>query len=201
MKVVCFLITFLFLVFNTSLLKAQSNAGKCRLEITKFNIGINAGPYRGRTPETDGFFDQGIAGFGQLYFPFQVAVDYSNHFSDSIAIKNEYNNRIFLIRPSALLHVVDNGSYAFGLSLQFSWLITHQFYLEYQISGIYMEAPKNAAPDLYSGFNLHHFISISKPLSRHFTLTAGIVHFSGAHLGDGKISNQDLLSLGIKYNL
>ena len=181
--------------------EAQNNAGKFGLEITKAKMGINMGPYRGRTLETNGFFDQGIAGYGQIYFPFQWAVDYRSNFSDSATVKNEYNNRLFLIRPSALLHYVDNGSMAFGLGVQFSFLIVSDFYLEYQLASVYIEANAAGAPDLYDGFNLHHFISISKPISRHFSFSVGFIHISGAGLGSGEISAQDVASLGIKWNL
>ncbi|PCJ26984.1 MAG: hypothetical protein COA97_04615 [Flavobacteriales bacterium] len=189
------------LFINKADILAQNNAGKFGLEITKFKIGINAGPYRGRTPQTDGPFNQGFSGFGQIYFPFQFSVDYRSNFSDSATITNEYNNRVFLLRPSALFHYVDNGSMAFGIGLQFSFLITKQVYLEYQLSGVYIEANKAGLPDLNDGFNLHHFVSISKPISRHFSLSLGFIHMSGAGLGNGKTSNQDVLTLGVKWNL
>ncbi|MBL4669830.1 MAG: hypothetical protein JKY30_11280 [Flavobacteriales bacterium] len=182
-------------------LKSQNNAGKFGLEITKLKVGINAGPYRGRTPQTNGPFNQGIAGFGQIYFPFQWSVDYQKNYNDSLSVKNEYNNRLFLIRPSAILHVVDNESLAFGLGLQFSFLITKQFYLEYQLSGVYLEATKEGLPDLNDGFNLHHFVSVSKPISRHFSLSLGLIHLSSAGLGNGINSNQDVVSAGVKWNL
>jgi len=180
--------------------RAQDNAGKFALEIMKPKIGLNAGPYRGRAQHTDGFFDQGIAGFGQVYFPFQWVIDYRSNFSDSATITNEYNNRLFLIRPSTLFHFVDNGSYAMGIGIQFSFLITNQFYLEYQGATIYLEAPKTAAPDLHSGFNLHHFVSVSKPISQHFSLTLGYTHISNAFLVSSKGSNQDLITFGCKSN-
>lgn len=196
----CLWLSILLLPFALHL-EAQNNAGKFGLEITKAKIGINAGPYRGRTQQTDGFFDQGFAGYGQIYFPFQWAVDYRSNFSDTATIKNEYNDRIFLIRPSALLHYVDNGSMAFGLSIQFSFLIVKDYYLEYQLASVYVEANAAGAPDLYDGFNLHHFLSFSKPISRHFSLSLGFIHISGAGLGNGEISAQDVASLGIKWNL
>ncbi len=191
----------LILILGFGSVKSQNNAGKFGLEITKAKIGVNAGPYRGRTTQTSGFFDQGVAGFMQVYLPFQVTADYQLNFSDSATITNEYNNRKFLLRPSALLHIVDNGSYAMGIGFQTSFLITKQFYLEYQIGGVYLEAPVKAAPDLKSGFNLHHFASISKPISRHFSISLGYIHMSGAGLGNGAVSNQDVISLGLKWNL
>lgn len=190
-----------FLVDFSENLHAQNNAGKFRLEITKANIGINGGPYRGRTPITDGFFNQGFAVISQFYLPFQLTADYKKNFTDTNTIKNEYNNRIFLVRPSALFHYVDNGSIAMGAAIQLSFLITHEFYLEYQIAGVYLEATKAGAPDLYSGFNLHHTVSISKPISRHFSLTTSLIHLSGAGLDDKTVSNQDVIALGIKWNL
>jgi len=178
----------------------QHIAGKLGLEITKAKIGVHAGPYRGRTPETSGPFDQGFALMSQVYFPFQFAADYRKNFSDSASITNEYNNRVFLIRPSALFHFVDNGSIAMGGGIQFSFLIGQEFYLEYQTSGVYLEATDDAGPDFNDGFNLHHFISISKPIARHFTLSLGLIHMSGAGLG-ANTSNQDVISFGVKWNL
>ena len=192
---------FLLLFFFCSPIQSQNNAGKLGLEITKPNIGIYGGPYRGRTPQTDGFFNQGIVGFGQIYFPFQLVIDYRSNFSDSATVTNEYNNRIFLIRPSALFQIVDNGSYTLGIAVQFSCLIVKEFYLEYQLSLAYIEATKTAAPDLYSGFNLHHFVSISKPISKHFTLSVGYSHLSNAYLVDAKGSNIDAIVVGLKWNL
>jgi hypothetical protein len=180
--------------------KAQNSAGKFGLEITKAKFGINGGPFRGRTPETDGFFNQGIAYLGQAYFPIQWVADYQKNFSDSTLITNEYNNRVFLIRPSALFHYVDNGSYAMGIGFQFSFLLTQEFYIEYQLAGVYLEATKAGAPDLNSGFNLHHTLSLSKPISRHFTLCTSFIHLSGAGL-DKSSSNQDVIALGLKWNL
>ena len=190
----------LILLLGVSPIYSQNNAGKFGLEITKAKIGINAGPYRGRTPLTDGPFDQGITGFAQVYFPFQWVADYRKNFSDSATITNEYNERVFLLRPSALFHIVDNGSLAFGLGIQMSFLITKELYLEYQISGVYLEATAEGQPDLYDGFNLHHYVSISKPISRYFSLSLGAIHLSGAGLSDQPTSNQDVITLGLKWN-
>lgn len=85
--------------------------------------------------------------------------------------------------------------------MQLSFLITKEFYLEYQLAGVYLEATKASAPDLNSGFNLHHTISISKPISRHFSLATSFIHLSGAGLDKGVVSNQDVITLGIKWNL
>ena len=190
-----------FLTCFPQKLSAQNSAGKFGLEITKAKIWIYGGPYRGRTPETDGPFNQGFVFICQTYFPIQWTADYQKNFSDSTAITNEYNKRIFLIRPSALFHFVDNGSIAMGIALQFSFLIAKEFYLEYQLAGVYLEATKAGLPDLTSGFNLHHTISVSKPIARHFSISTSIVHMSGAGLDHGVVSNQDLIALGIKWNL
>jgi len=194
-------ILIIIIILSCISLKAQNNAGKFGLEITKAKIGLNVGPYRGRTSLTNGLFNQGITGFGQVYFPFQFAVDYRSNFSDSAMVVSEYNNRKFLLRPSALLHIVDNGSMIFGIAIQLSFLIVRDFYIEYQLAGVYIEATKAGAPDLYDGFNLHHFASISKPISRHFSLSFGYVHMSGAGLSNGIVSNQDAITLGVKWNL
>lgn len=193
-------ILFFSLLLQTNSILAQNHAGKFGLEIVNPKIGLNFGAYRGRTPETNGLFNQGVSGFGQIYFPFQMAIDYRKNFTDSISEASEYNNRIFLIRSSALFHIIDNGSYAFGLAIQFSWLLFNEFYIEYQLSPAYLEATKKSAPDLNSGFNLHHYVSLSKPLTNHLSLSLGIVHISNAGLSNQKGSNHDLLSIGFKFN-
>jgi hypothetical protein len=195
-----FIITLSLVTIFCPTLSGQNTAGKLGLEITKAKIGINGGPYRGRTPETDGLFNQGFAVIGQAYFPIQWCADYQRNFLDSNTITNEYNNRVFLIRPSALFHYVDNGSYAMGIGIQFSFLITKEIYLEYQLAGVYLEATKAGEPDLNSGFNLHHSISLSKPIRRHFSLSTTFIHMSGAGLSK-KASNQDVITLGVKWNL
>jgi len=179
--------------FNTT--KSQNNTGKFALEITKANIGLNIGPYRGRTPETDGPFNQGISGFGQVYFPFQLSYG-----SSEITMPNEYSEQLILIRPSIIMHLVDNRSYAYGSAIQLSYLIIKQFYLEYQFGIVYLEAKNNVSPDLHDGMNLHHFISISKPLNQYFTASFGFIHMSKGWF-KSKTSNQDVISVGIKWNL
>lgn len=191
----------LILIVSSFYVNAQKQAGKLGLEIKKLQLELNAGPYRGRTAETDGPFNQGVSFIGQVYFPFQLAADYRKNFTDSTDIKDEYNDRVFLIRPSALFHYVDKGSMAFGLGVQFSFLLTKNFYIEYQITPAYVEANKAGEPDLYDGFNLHHIVSLSKPISRHFSLKLAIVHLSGAGLSSGKSANQDVITLGVKWNL
>jgi hypothetical protein len=180
---------------------AQNNAGKIGLEITKAKFGIDFGPYRGRTESTNGFFNQGVTLITQAYFPIQWCADYQKNFELKNTIKDEYNERIFLIRPSVLFQFVDNGSYAMGLALQFSFLLTKSYYLEYQLAGIYLEATTAGEPDLFSGFNLHHKISISKPIARHFSMSVNFIHFSGAGIDKKTTSNQDVIALGIRWNL
>jgi hypothetical protein len=195
-----FILAFIVL-FGLIPCSAQNMSGKLDLEITKAKIGINVGPYRGRSKQTNGPFNQGIAGFGQIYLPFQLIIDYRSNFSDSSTIINEYNKRRFLLRSSALIHIVDNRSYAFGIGIQVSFLIVCDFYIEYQIGAVYLEASKNAGPDIYNGFNLHHVASISKPIGRHFSISMNYIHMSGGGIGNGKVSNQDIIALGIKWNL
>lgn len=201
MRFFCFhILLTLFFTATSTTLSAQGNIGKMKLEINPARISLVVGPYRGRTSETNDFFNQGLAAKGQIYFPFQLSIDYKKNYTDSFSNLNEYNNRIFLIRPAAILHYVNNGSYAFGLGCQFSWLLFKVFYIEYQIGGIYLEATQKAAPDLSSGFNLHHYVSFSKPLSKNISAAVGVIHLSGAHLSKAKGSNQDVITIGITYS-
>lgn len=187
--------TFSFLSIFCVDLKAQSNISKFNLEITKLKIGVNVGPYRGRTAETSGPFNQGFSGFGQIYFPFEFS------YSGSKAAKpNEYSNKILLVRPSIILHLVDNGSFAYGGGTQISFHTIKQFYIAYQLGIVYLKAKENASPDLHDGKNLHNFVSISKPLNQHFTANIGFIHMSKGWF-KSKTSNQDVISLGLKWNL
>ncbi len=90
---------------------------------------------------------------------------------------------------------------AFGMGIQLSFLITKAFYLEYQLSGVYVEANDAGAPDLIDGFNLHHFVSLSKPISRHYSLSIGFNHISSAGIGNVRNSNIDTYMIGLKWNL
>jgi hypothetical protein len=186
------LILLLFAVKPT--IKAQINKEKFKLEITKINFGVNAGPYRGRNPLTDGPFNQGISGFGQVYFPFQFSYGNSN-----TKVSDEYSEKTFLIRSSIIMHLVDNGSYAYGSGMQVSIRSIKNFYLEYQLGIVYLEANNDISPDLNDGMNLHNFISISKPLNQHFTTSLGFIHMSKGWY-DSKTSNQDVITLGLKWS-
>lgn len=174
---------------------AQTSKKNIGLELTKSNIGINIGPYRGRTPLTNGPFNQGFSGFGQIYFPLKLS--YGN---SKASIDNEYVGKLILIRPSMLIHIIDNGSYAYGSGIQMSVRCIQQIYLEYQFGIVYLEAKKYSSPDLHDGMNLHNFLSISKPLNQHFTASIGFIHLSKGFF-NSKTSNQDVISLGLKWNL
>ncbi|MGB0887121.1 MAG: hypothetical protein ACPGSL_03265 [Vicingaceae bacterium] len=174
---------------------SQANNDSFKLELTNANFGINIGPYRGRTPQTNGPFNQGFSGFGQVYFPLKLS--YKN---SKASIDNEYANKLILIRPSMLIHIIDNGSYAYGSGIQLSVRSFKQFYLEYQFGIVYLEARKDSSPDLHDGMNLHNFLSISKPLNQHFTASIGFIHLSKGFF-DSTTSNQDVISLGLKWNL
>ncbi len=172
----------------------SQNNGKIGLEITKLNIGAASGYYSGRTDNSN----KGITASGQIYFPFRWTVDYESDFTDSII--NEYDDRIFLIRPSFIFQTYDDIVYGFGMANQFSWLISKSFYLEYQLGVVYNEATKAAEPDIYSGFSLHHYLSMSKPLSKHFTIHFGYAHLSNAGLIKDDNSIIDAYLVGLKFN-
>jgi hypothetical protein len=173
---------------------AQSSSNKLSADLTNFNIGMHIGPYRGRTPETDGPFNQGISGFGQVYFPFQVSYGAAKE-----ATIDEYLNKKILLRPSIIIHTIDNGGVAYGGAIQISVKTFKQFYFEYQLGVVHLEAKDGASPDLYDGMNLHHFVSLSKPLSQNFTASFGFVHLSKGGF-NSKTSNQDMITLGIKFH-
>ncbi len=173
---------------------SQSNEGEFGLEITKLNIGLASGYYSGRTANSN----NGLSTSGQIYFPFRWAIDYEANFLDSLS--DEYSNRIFLIRPVFVFQTYDDIAYGFGLANQFSWLITNSFYLEYQLGIVYNEATLAAEPDIYRGFSIHHYASISKPLSKHLTIHLGYGHLSNAGLIQGDNSIIDAYLIGLKFN-
>lgn len=191
-----FIISILLIGFATT--KAQNNKGKFELEIVSANIGLYGTTYSTRS---EGIQKMGkeFGFFSQVYFPFQWSVDYETNFNDSLTYNGEYNKRLFLIRPQALFSVTQQGNVFGGLSIQFSWLLFNQFYLEYTTGVVWVEAEKSATDGLSSGFNLNQTLSISQPINQHFTFSLGFNHLSGAHIFDSE-ANQDLVYLGLKYN-
>lgn len=189
-----FTFIFLFFCFSIQYILAQDKRGKFDLEISKLNIGVSSGLYKGRTS----YSNNGLTASGQIYFPFRCALDYEGDFTKTSI--NEYDERIFLIRPSIILQSYEDIAYGFGLANQLSWLITKSFYLEYQLGVVYNEATKAAQPDIYSGFSLHHYASISKPLSKHLTIHVGYSHLSNAGIIQGDNSIIDAFLAGIRYN-
>ena len=188
-------IIFSTLTITSFNLSAQSNTRRINLKLTKVKIGVNIGPYRGRTQQTDGPFNQGFSGFGQVYFPLEFS--YGNSESK---VSDEYAEKIILIRPSMIIHLIDNGSYAYGSGIQISIRSIKNFYLEYQLGIVYLEANNDISPDLNDGMNLHNFISINKPLNQHFTASIGFIHISKGAF-DSTTSNQDVITLGLKWAL
>lgn len=185
------------LIFALSPCQAQSSTNKLAAEFTNFTFGAHIGPYRGRTPETDGPFNEGFSLVGQAYFPMQLSFGATE---DNTTKKDEYANKLLLLRPSLVLHFVDNGAIAFGGAMQLSCRTIKQFYLEYQLGVVYLDANDGASPDLHDGTNLHHLVSISKPLNKTFTASLGYIHMSKGSF-KSKTSNQDLITLGIRFHL
>jgi hypothetical protein len=177
--------------------QAQSTSNKLSADLTNFSIGAHVGPYRGRTADTDGPFNEGVSLVGQVYFPFQLSFGMSN---DTTSKNNEYANKIVLIRPSVILHFIDNGSIAYGSGAQISFKTFNQIYLEYQFGVVHLDAKEGASPDLYDGTNLHHFVSLSKALNHSFTASLGFIHLSKGGF-NSKTSNQDMITLGIRFHL
>ena len=190
-----FLVFLLLLSFRYT--KAQNNKANFELEIINANIGLYGATYSTRSEGIKKMGEE-FGFFSQVYFPFQWAVDYESNFNDSLSYQGEYNDRLFLIRPQFLFSVTQQSNVTAGLSIQFSWLLFHQFYIEYASGVVWVEAKKSATDGLSSGFNLNQTLSISQPINNHFTFSLGFNHLSNAHISNSE-ANQDVLYLGLKY--
>lgn len=167
------------------------------MEINQLNIALYGSTYRDRITFEKKFGDS----FGSsiiIYFPFRWSVDYAKNFNDSTAHKGEFNNRLFLIRPIALFNLSNQGSATTGAGFQLSFLITQQWYLEFLIGTVWAESKKKSTDGIDEGFNLSQGFYLTKPIHRHFSLSAGFNHISSAHIFNSK-TNHDQLLLGVKY--
>lgn len=192
------IIIFIFLSYlSSTLLLGQENKGKFAFEIVKGKVAFYADTYRARKVG-DAQFGDGIGFSSLIYLPFQWSVDYAKNFSDTTIYKGEFNQRLFIVKPTAIFSVNDNVSNTSGLGLQLSILITHNFYLEYITGIVWVEAAKNSNDGLDSGFNVVQGFYISKPLSTHFTFSIGFNHLSNAHIFTSE-SSHDKLLIGLKY--
>lgn len=187
-----FIVLTLFALLTS--VSAQDRKGHFEVEITKLNIGLSPGYFTGRDKSSN----SGFATLGQIYFPFRWALDYDTNFSEPRI--NEYDERIIQIRPSVIFQRYSDLAYGFGLGNQFSWKLVRSLYLEYQIGLVYNEAKIAAKPDIFSGFSLHHSISIATPISKQFTLFVVYMHLSNAGIIDGENSIVDVYGIGIRFN-
>lgn len=195
---IAYLIIFLICFVEDSHVFAQKK-GKIQLEITRFKAGIYGATYRDRATNSTGFGEE-LAVSSLIYFPFQWSVDVAQNFNDTIDIKDEFNQRVFLIRPTAIVNVTEKGSFSTGGALQFSFLLGKQWYLEFLSGIVWAESPKNSNDGMDKGFNLTQGFYLSKPLHRHFTLSFGFNHVSSAHVFNTN-TNHDQLVIGVKYIL
>jgi len=191
------IILFFLCYLSPTLLLGQINKGKVSFEIVRGKIGFYADTYRARKIG-DAKFGDGIGFSSLIYLPFQWSVDYAKNFSDTTSYQGEFNQRLFIIKPTAIFSVNDRVSNTSGLGFQLSILITKNWYLEYIAGVVWVEASKKANDGLDSGFNVLQGFYISKPLSTHFTFSVGFNHLSNAHIFTSE-SSHDKLLLGLKY--
>lgn len=194
---IAYLIIFLCCFVDTNAF--AQNKGKMQMEITRFKTAVYATTYRDRATNSTNF-GEGFGISSLVYFPFQWSVDYAQNFNDTIVKKGEFNQRIFLIRPTAIINATDKSSFSTGSGLQFSFLLGKKWYLEFLSGVVWIESPKNSNDGMDKGFNLMQGFYLSKPLHRHFTLSFGFHHISSAHIFNTK-TNHDQLVIGIKYIL
>ena len=168
----------------------EQERGVFKLYIKKLKVEVIGGGFRNRATATQGF--EPINFTYNIFLPFQFDLNYVNL---------KAGDKIMKLNPAFIVHHSKYGNYALGLGNRFSFLIFKRTYLSYQIGVIWCENVKKNTNDGINkmGFALHHEFSLSYVLSKHFELSANIVHLSSGNLFPGVKNEQDVIGLGIAY--
>jgi hypothetical protein len=168
----------------------ESERGAFNLYIKKIKVEVIGGFYRNREPSSPGFKPFNFT--YNIYLPFQFDLNYVNLKAKDKLLKV---NTVFIVHHSKY------GNYAMGLGNRFSFLVFKKAYLCYQVGLAWCEPIKKNTDDGINdlGFSLHHEFTFSYALTKHFDLSANIVHLSDGNLFKGVENTQDVLGLGVAY--
>lgn len=168
----------------------QSDKGIFNLYIKKPEVEIIVGAFRNRETSTQGFEPFNFT--YHIYLPFQFDLNYVNL---------KAKDKLLKINSTFIVHHSKYGNYAIGLGSRFSFLVFKKAYLSYQIGLVWCEPVKKNTNDgiNYMGFSLHHEFSFSYNLSKHFKLSANVIHISNGNIFKEVKNIQDVIGLGVAY--
>jgi hypothetical protein len=170
----------------------EADRGAFNLYIKKFKAEMIGGVFRNRETSQQGFEPFNFT--YNIYLPFQFDLNY---------VHLKAKDKLLKINAAFIVHHSKYGNYALGLGTRASFLVCKRTYLSYQIGVVWCEKVKSNTNDgiNYMGFCLHHEFSLTYVLSKHFEISANVVHISNGNIFKDVKNNQDVLGLGIAYQL
>jgi len=168
----------------------EKDRGVFKLYIKKPEFECITGFYRNRETATQGF--EPINFTYHVYLPFQFDLSYLNR---------PAGDKLLILNTTLIVHHSKFGNYALGLGQRFSFLTFKHAYLSYQGGLVWCEPVKRNTNDGINtmGFCLHHEFSFSYWLSRHWKISANVVHLSSGNLFKSVKNNQDVIGIGVSY--
>lgn len=170
----------------------EKDRGVFKLYIKKFKGEIIPGFYNTRETTTPDF--KPFSTTYNIYLPFQLDLSYLNMQAKDKLLKL---NSVIAIQHS------NYGNYAIGLSERFSFLLLKKTYLSYQIGVVWVESTSKKAPDGLTnmGFCFHHNFALSYRISKHFEFSLNAIHISNGAIFKNAKNLQDVLGVGLAYQL
>lgn len=170
----------------------EQDRGFFNLYIKKFKGEIIPGVYNIRETTVPDFKLFTIT--YNIYLPFQFDLSYLNQ---------PAKEKLLKVNSVLIIQHTNYGNYAIGLSERFSFLIFKKAYLSYQIGVVWVESTSKKAPDGLTnmGFCFHHNFAFSYGISKHFELSLNVIHISNGAIFKNAKNLQDVLGVGIAYQL
>jgi len=170
----------------------EKDRGVFKLYIKKFKGEIIPGYYNTRETTTPNFKPFSVT--YNVYLPFQFDLSYLNQ---------PAKDKLLKINSVLIVQHTNYGNYAIGLSERFSFLIFKKAYISYQIGVVWVESTSKKAPDGLTnmGFCFHHNFAFSYGISKHFELSLNVIHISNGAIFKSAKNLQDVLGVGIAYQL
>lgn len=191
-----------FYIFILAFLSQTSIAqekGKFSLDIINWTV---AGSVGSITNRVNPHFER--IGFSiDAYLPFYSVVKKdpsrttSNNGFNAITTDRVFSMRQYL----SLIFNQYSSSNGFGMGNQFSFYITHGFWMDYDFGLTWVESGLDDGfgdDGLEKGLNFRHFFVVKKEINKHITLGLGIMHLSNGGFFDNE-TNYDMLATRFYY--
>lgn len=170
----------------------EKDRGAFNLYIKKTKFEVIGGGFRNRSTPTQGF--EPINFTYHIYLPFQFDLNYINVPAE---------DKILKINLPLIIHHSKYGNYAIGLGSRFSFLVYKRLYLSYQAGVVWCEVVKRNTNDGFynMGFCLHHEFNLCYGITKKIEISANLIHLSNGGVFPGVKNNQDVIGLGLAYQL